>query len=184
LFADWPALAGLTSPAIVTLGIAALMMGLGCVRPNDARGALDLQVLIAIAASLCLGQALSRSGAADMLAGGLAGQIGQNPYLLMIAIYIFALVFTEMMSNNAVAAMLFPLAVSLADQGGWSPRPFVMAITIAASLSFVTPIGYQTNLMVMGPGGYRPFDFVRVGLPLTICVTIAALVLIPIVWPF
>jgi di/tricarboxylate transporter len=184
LFTGWEAFSGLTSPAIVTLGVAALMMGFGCLRPNDARGALDLQVLIAIAASLCLGQALSRSGAADMLAGSMAASIGQNPYLLMIAIYIVALVFTEMMSNNAVAAMLFPLAVSIAYQGDWSPRPFIMAITIAASLSFITPIGYQTNLMVMGPGGYRPSDFVRVGLPLTICVTITALVLIPLVWPF
>jgi di/tricarboxylate transporter len=80
--------------------------------------------------------------------------------------------------------MMFPLVVALAAAGGFSPRPFVMGITLAASLSFVTPIGYQTNLMVMGPGGYRPSDYFRVGAPLTLLVTITALTLIPLVWPF
>jgi di/tricarboxylate transporter len=175
---------GIASPAIATLGVAALMVGLGCMRATDARNALDLQVIISIAASLCLGQALSKSGAADWFAATLTSRFDGQPYLLLIVIYLLALVFTEMMSNNAVAAMLFPLAVALAQAGGYNPRPFVMAITIAASLSFVTPIGYQTNLMVLGPGGYKPQDFFKVGLPLTIIVTITALVLIPLVWPF
>jgi di/tricarboxylate transporter len=160
------------------------MVGLGCMRATDARNALDLQVIISIAAALCLGQALSKSGAADWFAKTLIAQFQGQPYLLLIVIYIVALCFTEMMSNNAVAAMLFPLAVALAQAGGYNPRPFVMAITIAASLSFVTPIGYQTNLMVLGPGGYKPQDFFKVGLPLTIIVTLVALALIPIVWPF
>ncbi|HTN73751.1 MAG TPA: SLC13 family permease [Pirellulaceae bacterium] len=176
--------AGLTSPAVATMGVAALMIATGCVRATDARNAIDLQVIVSIAASLCLGQALSKSGAAGWVAEQLTAQIGDHPYLLLVALYLLAIVFTEMMSNNAVAAMLFPLAVALAAAGGYSPRPFVMGITLAASLAFITPIGYQTNLMVMGPGGYRPADFLRVGLPLTALVTIAALVLIPLVWPF
>ncbi len=177
-------LAGLASPAIATIAICTLMVATGCVRATDARNSIDLQVIIAIAASLCLGQALSKSGAAGWIAEQLTSQIGPHPLLLLIALYIIALVFTEMMSNNAVAAMLFPLAVALAVAGGYNPRPFVIGITVAASLSFITPIGYQTNLMVMGPGGYRPSDFVRVGLPLTVLVTITALILIPIIWPF
>lgn len=176
--------AGIASPAIATIGICTLMIATGCVRAADARNAIDLQVIVSIAASLCLGQALSKSGAADWIAEQLTAQIGPHPYLLLVALYFIALVFTEMMSNNAVAAMLFPLAVALAAASGISPRPFVMGITLAASLSFITPIGYQTNLMVMGPGGYRPADFFRVGLPLTVLVTITALVLIPLVWPF
>jgi di/tricarboxylate transporter len=128
--------------------------------------------------------ALSKSGAARFLAEALTTQFGNHPYLLLIALYLIAIVFTEMMSNTAVAAMLFPLGVALAQEGGYSPRPFIIAITVAASLSFITPIGYQTNLMVMGPGGYRPADFFRVGLPLTCLVTITALILIPLVWPF
>lgn len=183
-FANAPSLAGIASPAIATIGIAAIMIATGCVRATDARASLDLQVLISIAASLSLGRALADSGAADMIANSLLGQFGQNPYLLLVTLYLISLIFTEMMSNNAVAAMLFPLAVAVAVEGGYNPRPFVMAITIAASLSFITPIGYQTNLMVMGPGGYKPTDFVRVGLPLTVCVTLTALVLIPWAWPF
>ena len=94
------------------------------------------------------------------------------------------LVFTEMITNNAVAAMLLPIALSVAKEGGYSPRPFIIAITLAASLSFITPIGYQTNLMVMGPGGYRPSDYLRCGLPLAVIVTATALLLIPQIWGF
>tara|TARA_B110000116_G_scaffold187193_1_gene162298 strand:- start:202 stop:504 length:303 start_codon:yes stop_codon:yes gene_type:complete len=93
-------------------------------------------------------------------------------------------VFTETISNNAVAAMLLPLAIEIASAGGWNARPFIFTVTIAASLSFVTPIGYQTNLMVMGPGGYRANDYFRRGLPLAILMGICVLTLIPIVAPF
>jgi di/tricarboxylate transporter len=107
---------------------------------------------------------------------------------LLIVIYIATLILTEFLSNTAVVALMFPLVVQLAasTQGGdfpLSPRPFVMGITMAASLSFLTPLGYQTNLMVMGPGGYRPSDYLKVGAPLTFIVTIVALLLIPLVWP-
>jgi len=89
-----------------------------------------------------------------------------------------------MITNNAVAAMLFPIALALAWEADLNPRPFVMAVALAASLSFITPIGYQTNLMVMGPGGYYPRDYLRAGLPILIAVTITALYLIPQIWPF
>ena len=108
----------------------------------------------------------------------------QNPYLLLIALYLMSMVFTEVITNSAAAAMLFPLAVATASIGGCSPRPFVMAITLAASMSFLSPIGYQTNLMVMGPGGYHPRDYLRVGWPLTVVVAAVSLFLIPRAWPF
>ena len=92
--------------------------------------------------------------------------------------------FTEMITNVAVAVMLIPVAIAVASAGSYDPRPFIMAITLAASLSFVTPIGYQTNLMVMGPGGYQPRDFLKVGTPVALLMMITALVLIPLVWPF
>jgi len=101
----------------------------------------------------------------------------------LIAVYVFTMIATESITNTAVAAMLFPLVVPLAWSAQCDPRPFIMAVTLAASLSFITPIGYQTNLMVMGPGGYRPRDYLRIGLPLALLVMLVALTLIPIVWP-
>jgi di/tricarboxylate transporter len=112
------------------------------------------------------------------------GLVGDNPFLLMVVIYVLTAVFTETITNNAVAAMLLPIAIAVAWEGGYSPRPFIIAICLAASLSFATPIGYQTNLMVMGPGGYRPRDFLRCGLPLTILVMVVSLTLIPLIWSF
>ena len=177
-------LGGLTSPAVAAITIAGLMVVTGCLRMSDARQAIDLQMLLTIAAALGLGTALARSGAAQGIAEALIDGIGNQPYLLLIVLYLLTLVFTEMITNNAVAAMLFPLAVALAAAGGLNPRPFIIAITLAASLSFITPIGYQTNLMVMGPGGYRPVDYLKCGLPLAIVVTVTALLLIPLIWPF
>lgn len=92
--------------------------------------------------------------------------------------------FTETITNVAVAATMIPIAVQVAVAGNYDPRPFIIAVTLAASLSFVTPIGYQTNLMVMGPGGYQPRDYWRVGWPLALLLTISALTLIPMIWPF
>jgi di/tricarboxylate transporter len=174
-----------TSPAIVAMAIAALMILTRCLPMAEARTAIDLQVLFTIAAALGLGQALHASGADRSLADLLLLTVGsENPYLLLVVIYIATLILTEFLSNTAVVALMFPLIVRLAETAQVSPRPFVMAITLAASLSFMTPLGYQTNLMVMGPGGYRPSDYLKVGAPLTLVVTVVALLLIPLVWPF
>jgi di/tricarboxylate transporter len=175
----------LTNPAIAAVSIACLMVATRCLQLAEARSAIDLQVVFTIGAALALGRAMTTSGAAEYLAEGLIKAAGPgNPYLLLIVVYILAVLLTEMLSNSAVAVLMFPLVVAMAAAGDYSPRPFIMGITLAASLSFLTPIGYQTNLMVMGPGGYRPSDYFRVGLPLTALVTITALVLIPIAWPF
>lgn len=151
-------------------------------------------MIITIAAAIGLGQALESSGAADTIASTIVSATSAagispaiQPYLLLGLIYLVTAIFTEMISNVAVAAMMIPIAVGVAlagPAGGYSTRPFILAVALAASLSFATPIGYQTNLMVMGPGGYRPADYLRVGLPLTLLLLVLSVVLVPLVWPF
>jgi di/tricarboxylate transporter len=180
-----PSLAGFGSAAVAATTIACLMVVTRCLPAAEARAAVDLQVYLTLAAAFGMGKALEASGAADGLARLLEGLVGPDrPWLLLLSIYVSGIVVTEFLSNSAAAAILFPLAVAVAASAGLSPRPFVMGVALASSLSFLTPIGYQTNLMVMGPGGYLPSDFVRVGAPLTLIVTLTALSLIPWVWPF
>ena len=174
----------LASPAVAAIAIAGLMIVTRCMRAVEARSAIDIQLLLTIVGALGLGTALQESGAAEQIAKGLILAVGDNPMLLLIVVYLVTVVFTEMITNNAVAATLLPLAIEVAREGGYHTRPFVMAIALAASLSFITPIGYQTNLMVMGPGGYRPRDFLRAGIPVAISVACVALLLIPQIWPF
>ena len=169
---------------MIALAIAGLMVAMRCLPVATARGAIDLQVLLTIGAAIGLGRALNNSGAAGGIATSLTNAVGaENGILLLIVVYILTLLFTEMITNVAVAALMVPIAIAVATPGGHDPTPFVMAIALAASTSFITPIGYQTNLMVMGPGGYRPIDYLKTGLPLSILVAITALLLIPIVWP-
>ncbi len=176
---------GFSSPAIAGIAVAGLMVLGRCLPLSEARSSVDMHVLVTIAAALGLGRALDQSGAAESLAYGFVGIIGsENPYVLLILLYLLTVGFTETLSNAAVAIIMFHFAVDMATAGGFSPRPFVMAIALAASLSFLSPIGYQTNLMVMGPGGYQPRDYLRVGWPLALVMAAVALVLIPLVWPF
>ncbi len=177
-------LGGLGSPAIPAVAIAGLMIVGRCLPVAEARSVIDLQVLVTIAAALGLGRALDESGAAKSIAEFLVGSVGSHPYLLLVVLYVLTVIFTELITNNAVAAILFPIGVATAAAGGLSPRPFVIAVAMAASLSFLTPIGYQTNLMVMGPGGYQPRDYLRAGWPLALLVGAVALLLIPVWWPF
>ena len=109
---------------------------------------------------------------------------GRSPYFLLAMVFIIANVFTEFMTNNAAAALVFPIAVSMAQHLGVSPMPFIVTICVAASASFCTPIGYQTNLIVQGVGGYRFSDFFKIGLPLNIMVGVINVLLVPIFWPF
>jgi di/tricarboxylate transporter len=177
--------AGLGSTAVAGLAIAGLMIVGRCLPLAEARSVIDLRVLVTIAAALGLGTALRESGAAKSIAESLVTIVGEtNPYTLLAVLYLLTVVFTETITNNAVAVMLFPIAVETAAVSGYSPRPFVMAIALAASLSFLTPIGYQTNLMVMGPGGYQPRDYLRAGWPLALLMAVTAMTLIPIIWPF
>lgn len=170
--------ASLASPAVASLAIAVVMILTNCLRVSEARNALDIRVLVTIAAALGLGLSLERSGAAEMVAKGIVEAVGHNPYLLLAVLYVVGIVMTELVSNNAVAAMLLPLGLAVAEVGGIDPRPIILGITLAASLSFATPVGYQTNLMVMGPGGYRPLDYLRCGGPLAILMAVTALTLL------
>ena len=181
----WLILANLKSvQAIVGITIAGLMIATRCLSVADARASLNLQVLLTIVGALGLGKALEKSGAANVISQLIVSGVGDHPMILLIVIYVMAMLFTELITNNAVATILLPLAVGIAANAQINPRPFVMAIALAASLSFLTPIGYQTNLMVMGPGGYRPKDYLTVGAPIAILVSMTAIILIPWIWPF
>jgi di/tricarboxylate transporter len=144
----------------------------------------DWRVLIAIASALGLGSALEYTGVAEHLASNLLGFSGENPVLALFLTYIATWLLTEMITNNAAAVLIFPIAFSLAQSMGVDFIPFAMVMIVAASSSFSTPIGYQTNLMVYGPGGYRFTDFVRIGLPLNLIVAAIAVSLIPYIWNF
>jgi di/tricarboxylate transporter len=161
-----------------------LMVASGCCTLSDARNSLEWPVLIAIGAALGLGRAMEVSGAAQSLAGAILSLAGQQAWLTLATFYVASAVLTEILTNNAVAALMFPVGLASAEQLGVSPLPFVMALMIAASAGFATPIGYQTNLMVYGPGGYRFADYLRLGIPLDIVVGATTVLLVPQIWPF
>ena len=124
------------------------------------------------------------TGAAKAIAGLLLGVAGDDPWLALVAVYGVTMLFTELITNNAAAALVFPIAIATAERLGVDARPFAIAITFAASASFATPIGYQTNLMVMNPGGDRFTDYFRIGIPLNLCLWALATLLIPLFFPF
>jgi len=176
---------GLVQTVVAATLIAVLMVLCGCVSQGDARRSVEWQVLITIASAFGLGAALQSSGAATAIATKLVGATeAWGPIAALACIYLLASLLTELITNNAAAVVLFPFCVETARICGASPRPFLIALVLAASASFVTPIGYQTNMLVYGPGGYRFTDFVRVGLPLNLLLWTIAIVLIPIFWPF
>jgi di/tricarboxylate transporter len=152
--------------------------------PSEARNAVDLNVIIVIAGSFGLGQAVARSGLAEELANTIIKPLGSlGDVGLLIGVLFATVLLTELITNNAAAVLVFPIAMAVASQAGLDPRPFAMAIALAASASFLTPIGYQTNTMVYGMGGYRFGDFARLGLPLTLIVLALGILVIPIFWP-
>lgn len=156
----------------------------GVLTPAQARSAVDLDVLVVIAASFGLGAAIEESGLAALLGRAVVGGVaGLGPVAVLAAVAVATMLLTELITNNAAAVLLFPVAMATAAQLHLNPRAFAVAVTIAASTSFVTPIGYQTNTMVYGMGGYRFGDFARLGLPVTL-VSLAAIVLfVPLFWP-
>ena len=142
-------------------------------------------ILITIACAFAISRAMVNSGASGFIAHGIIDMSDDySPHVLLAVLFIITNLFTELITNNAAAALAFPLALSLSDQLGVSPTPFFVVICIAASASFFTPIGYQTNLIVQGIGNYKFTDFVRVGLPLNILTFIISVILIPMIWPF
>jgi di/tricarboxylate transporter len=120
----------------------------------------------------------------DVQMRGVVGRDGDGPHVVLAAIYLVTMLFTELMSNNAAAVLTFPIAWQTAQDLGVNPMPFVMAVTVAASCGFATPMGYQTNLMIYGPGGYKFSDYVRFGGPLNVIVMAVTIALAPLIWPF
>jgi di/tricarboxylate transporter len=162
----------------------ALMLLTRCVSIERARKSIDWEVLLAIAASFALGTALEKSGAAKLIADSTASLAGGNAVLALALIYFVTLVVTELITNNAAAALMFPFALATAQQLNVSNLPFIIAVMMAASAGFATPIGYQTNLMVYGPGGYRFSDYLKVGVPLDLLILVITVVVAQWAYPF
>ena len=163
---------------------AGLMLVTRCVRIGEARRSVAWDVLLAIAASFGLSTALEKTGAARIASEALIGLAGGDPWMTLALVYLGTLLATELISNNAAAALVFPFALSAARDLGVSHVPFMIAIMMAASNGFATPIGYQTNLMVYGPGGYRFSDYLRIGVPLDLLAATVTISLTPLVFPF
>ena len=168
---------------LALIGVAIILIT-RCVDSDEAFSFVDGRLLAMIFAMLAVGEGLDQSGAVGMIVDGVAPWLkGLGPFALILAVYFIGLVLTEFLSNNAVAVIYTPIAIKLAVELGHDPRPFVVAVMFSATLAFATPVGYQTNMMVYGPGGYKFTDFTRIGLPLNIVVMLVACALIPLIWP-
>jgi di/tricarboxylate transporter len=177
--------AGVLPMITASLLAASAVVALGCLSVGETRSAVDMSVLILIAAAFGVGKALEKTGAAGVIATFLV-EVGTQvgPVGVLAAVYLATAILTEFISNAAAVALVFPIALEAAKQFGVDARPFAIAITAAASSSFASPIGYQTNLMVYGPGGYRFSDFLKIGIPLKLLVFVVTIVCIPYAWPF
>ncbi len=163
---------------------AGLMIITRCCNSTAARQNVDWQVLVAIAASFGLGRAMETTGAAQQIAESMLTVAGTNRWAALAVIYVLTIICTELMSNNAAAVLMFPIALATGAALHADFMPFVMAVMFAASFGFATPLGYQTHLMVYGPGGYRLSDFAKMGVPLDLLMGVVAVALIPHFWPF
>ncbi|MFY9620609.1 MAG: SLC13 family permease [Pyrinomonadaceae bacterium] len=175
---------GLLPIVTAATGGCAVLMLTRCLRPRDAYRAIDLSIIFVLAGSLALGFALDKTGVTTLLASALAGLSGlTGPYVVLIVFFLAAVLISELMSNGGTVVILAPIALSTAVAMNINPMTVLVAITFGASAAFAMPIGYQTSLMVYGPGGYRARDFIRMGLVLDLLLAIIALVLIPYYWP-
>ena len=162
---------------------AAVMFLTGCCTLERASSAIDIHVLLVLAASLAYGFAIQKIGLGEHIAIFISSQSFASPWVLLLMVYLITMVLTELITNMAAAVLAFSITSQVVLTLGYDMKPFAVAIMIAASASFISPIGYQTNLMVYGPGGYRFTDFLRIGGPLSIIVAVIALSIIPIIWP-
>ncbi|WP_348763497.1 SLC13 family permease, partial [Hyphomonas atlantica] len=175
---------GVLPIAALALIAATAVVALGCLDHQEAYRAIRWDILMLIFGMLALGLAMEKSGAASLLVGHLAElTAGFGPIAVLAVLYLVTSFLTEIMSNNAAAILLTPIAIGLGAQLGIDPRPFVVAVMFAASASFATPIGYQTNTLVYSAGGYRFSDFLKIGVPLNLVMFAAAMIVIPMFWP-
>jgi di/tricarboxylate transporter len=179
---------GIADPALASATAAILLILTRCIQVGNARNSIDVSVMVVIAAAFGISAAVTNSGLAATISSAVVGLGITSPVVMLAVVYLMTVFFTELLTNNAAAALAMPVALAVAQQAATltgtpvNPRPFAIAVAIAASMSFITPIGYQTNLMVYGPGGYRFSDFARIGVPLSIVTFIVSMLLIPQVW--
>lgn len=173
-------------PISATALIAAVLCVLcRCIDPHEAYQAIEWRIIMLIFGMLSLGLALEKTGGAALAAQAMLKTLdGASPWLLLSLVLLLTSVLTEFLSNNAVAVLLTPVVVNLSNELGVDARPFLMAVVLGASASFATPIGYQTNTLVYGAGGYKFSDFLRVGVPMNLIAWLLGSLLIPILWPF
>ncbi|MCA9752551.1 MAG: SLC13 family permease [Gemmatimonadetes bacterium] len=170
--------------AVLSVIGAGTLIATGCIRRREAIAALDAPVLLLIASSIPLGVGMEKSGLANVIIGSVVGALSDvGPVAVLSGFYLLTSVFSSFLSNNATAVLMAPIAIGVANALGLDSRPFLLAIAFGASASFATPVGYQTNLIVMGPGGYTFGDYFRFGLPLNVLLWIAATMLIPVFYP-
>lgn len=175
-------LLSITSAALIGAVLAILT---GCVEMRNAYKAIEWNVLFMIYGMLGIGLAMEKTGGAEWIATGVVSAMHSfGPLAILAGLYLLTHILTEFVTNNAVAILMTPIAISVALSLGVSPRPFIVAVMFAASASFMTPIGYQTNTYVYGAGGYKFSDFIKIGLPLSLLLWGTAVVLIPMIWPF
>ena len=175
---------GVLPISALALIAATSVVALGCLDHQEAYRAIRWDILMLIFGMLALGTAMERTGAASLLVGHLAGLTGgMGPLAVLAVLYLITSFLTEIMSNNAAAILLTPIAIGLGSQLGIDPRPFVVAVMFAASASFATPIGYQTNTLVYSAGGYKFPDFLKIGVPLNLVMFAASMIVIPMFWP-
>jgi len=180
------ALATFTEIPIVTLSLAGAvtLVLTRCLRVDEAAASLEVPTLMLLAGTIPIGLAMESTGLVQTLVDSLVSVVGfSNPHLFLLVFYILTALLTELLSNNAVAVLLTPVALSLAATLAINPMPLLVAVLFGASASFMTPFGYQTNAIVMGPGGYKFVDYLRIGLPLQLLMVLIATTLIPVLWP-
>jgi di/tricarboxylate transporter len=176
---------GLADIMTCALTAAFLMIITGCLQMRDAYRALQGDVLLLIAGTIALGVAMQKTGASRLYAETfLSFFAGSSPTMVLGAIILLTSFCTQLLSNNATAVLLLPIAISTAVGIGVDPKPFIVGICFGASACFATPMGYQTNLMVYGPGGYSFMDYMKLGVPLNLFVVVASTLIIPLLWPF
>jgi di/tricarboxylate transporter len=173
-------------PILVTALLGCLVLIVTrCISMEEAYAAIDWKVIFLLAGVLPLGIAMNNTGAAQFISGHVLGVVGpMGPVAVLAALYLLTAVLTETMSNNAAAVLLAPIAISTATAFGVDPKPFLMAVCFAASTSFATPVGYQTNTMIYNVGGYKFADFMKAGIPLNLIFWVLAVWFIPKFWPF
>jgi di/tricarboxylate transporter len=176
---------GLADILVCALAAAFLMVLTGCLQLRDAYRAMDGRVLLIIIAMIALSAALEKTGASEFYAGAFLNLLrGLSPAYILSGVILLTSISTHVLSNNATAILLLPIAISAAQGLGVDPKPFIIAVCFGASACFATPIGYQTNLLVYGPGGYRFSDFLKLGMPLNVLVLVMGSLFIPRIWFF